>query len=238
MRDLLDTEPNREESEMEEQELARNGLQLELTRRRFVQTAGVLSAAAAVGLPRLAVAESPKVQQITLRVNGKSQSLSLDSRTSLLDALREHMDLTGTKKACDHGQCGACTVLIGGRRVNSCLTLAFAAQGAEIMTIEGLAKTSDPKDVSELHPMQAAFLEHDGYQCGYCTPGQICSAVAAVEEQRRGALSIVSLHTGKTDHPEMTDDEIRERMSGNICRCGTYPNIVAAVRAVSRGVSA
>jgi xanthine dehydrogenase YagT iron-sulfur-binding subunit len=148
------------------------------------------------------------------------------------------MDLTGTKKGCDHGQCGACTVLIDGRRVNSCLTLAFAAQGAEITTIEGLAKTADPKDASELHPMQAAFLEHDGYQCGYCTPGQICSAVAAVEEQRRGALSIVSLHNGKTDRPEMTDGEIRERMSGNICRCGAYPNIVAAVRSVSRGVSA
>lgn len=121
--------------------------------------------------------------------------------------------------------------------MNSCLTLAFAAQGSEIVTIEGLAKVSGPKDVSELHPMQAAFLEHDGYQCGYCTPGQICSAVAAVEEQRRGALSIVSLHAGKTDRPEMTDDEIRERMSGNICRCGAYPNIVAAVRAVSRGAS-
>ena len=238
MRDSLGTEPSREECELEEQELEKNGLQFELTRRRFVQTAGVLSAAAAVGLPGLAVAENPTAHPITLKINGKSQSLSLDSRTSLLDALREHMDLTGTKKGCDHGQCGACTVLIDGRRVNSCLTLAFAAQGAEITTIEGLAKTSEPKDASELHPMQAAFLEHDGYQCGYCTPGQICSAVAAIEEQRRGALSIVSFHTGKTDRPEMTDDEIRERMSGNICRCGAYPNIVAAVRAVSRAVSA
>jgi xanthine dehydrogenase YagT iron-sulfur-binding subunit len=238
MKDIAGTELNREEFEQEERELEKNGLQFELTRRRFVHTASVLSAAAAVGLPGLAVAENPTAQPITLKVNGKSHSLSLDSRTSLLDALREHMDLTGTKKGCDHGQCGACTVLIDGRRVNSCLTLAFATQGAEITTIEGLAKTSEPKEVNELHPMQAAFLEHDGYQCGYCTPGQICSAVAAVEEQRRGALSIVSLHTGKTDRPEMTDDEIRERMSGNICRCGAYPNIVAAVRAVSRGVSA
>ncbi|MGF7183618.1 2Fe-2S iron-sulfur cluster-binding protein [Tunturiibacter psychrotolerans] len=238
MKDLLGEEPSREDCELEERELEKNGLQFELTRRRFVQTAGVLSAAAAVGLPAIALAENSPAQPITLKVNGKSQSLSLDSRTSLLDALREQMDLTGTKKGCDHGQCGACTVLIDQRRVNSCLTLAFAAQGAEITTIEGLAKTADPKDVSELHPMQVAFLEHDGYQCGYCTPGQICSAVAAVEEQRRGALSIVSLHTGKTDHPEMTDDEIRERMSGNICRCGAYPNIVAAVRAASRGVSA
>jgi xanthine dehydrogenase YagT iron-sulfur-binding subunit len=127
--------------------------------------------------------------------------------------------------------------LIDGRRVNSCLTLAFAAEGCEITTIEGLATHPDPKDSSELHPMQAAFLEHDGYQCGYCTPGQICSAVAAVEEHKRGALSIVSFHTGKTEHPEMTDDEIKERMSGNICRCGAYPNIVAAVRAVA-GASA
>jgi len=237
MKDLLGMKPNREECDLEERELEKSGLQFELTRRRFVQTAGVLSAGAAVGLPGLSVAENSTAQPIDLKVNGKSQSLELDSRTSLLDALREHMDLTGTKKGCDHGQCGACTVLIDGRRVNSCLTLAFAAQGAEITTIEGLAKTADPKDSSELHPVQAAFLEHDGYQCGYCTPGQICSAVAAIEEQRRGALSIVSLHTGKTDHPEMTDDEIRERMSGNICRCGAYPNIVAAVRAVSRGVS-
>ena len=238
MKDLLGTEPNHEECALEEQELEKNGLQSELTRRRFVQTAGVFSAGAAVGLPGVAFSVGPTAQPITLKVNGKSQSLSLDSRTSLLDALREHIDLTGTKKGCDHGQCGACTVLIDGRRVNSCLTLAFAAQGAEIVTIEGLAKVANPKDVNELHPMQAAFLEHDGYQCGYCTPGQICSAVAAVEELRRGALSIVSLHTGKSDHPEMTDDEIRERMSGNICRCGAYPNIVAAVRAVSKGVSA
>jgi xanthine dehydrogenase YagT iron-sulfur-binding subunit len=174
----------------------------------------------------------------TLNVNGKVQTLSLDPRTSLLDALRENMGLTGSKKGCDHGQCGACTVLLDGRRVNSCLTLALAAEGAAITTIEGLAKSSDPQDVGDLHPMQAAFLEHDGYQCGYCTSGQICSAVAAVDEHNRGALSIVSLHTGKTDHPAMTDDEIRERMSGNICRCGAYPNIVAAVRSVARGASA
>jgi xanthine dehydrogenase YagT iron-sulfur-binding subunit len=228
-----------EEAELEKEELERYGLNFELSRRRFMQTAGVLSAGIAVGLPEAAGAETEGVPTlaITLKVNGQARALSLDTRTSLLDALRETMELTGTKKGCDHGQCGACTVLIDGRRVNSCLTLAVAAEGAEITTIEGLAKSEDPKDVSELHPMQAAFLEHDGYQCGYCTPGQICSAVAAVEEQRRGALSIVSWHSGQCEHPAMTDDEIRERMSGNICRCGAYPNIVAAVRAVA-GASA
>jgi xanthine dehydrogenase YagT iron-sulfur-binding subunit len=235
----LGTEPEGEEFAQEEKELEKHGLQFELNRRRFMQAAGVISAGIAVGLPNASAAETPasKTQSITLKVNGESKALSLDTRTSLLDALRESMELTGTKKGCDHGQCGACTVLIDGRRVNSCLTLAFAAEGCEITTIEGLAPHPDPKDSSELHPMQAAFLEHDGYQCGYCTPGQICSAVAAVEEHKRGALSIVSFHTGKTEHPEMTDDEIKERMSGNICRCGAYPNIVAAVRAVA-GASA
>jgi xanthine dehydrogenase YagT iron-sulfur-binding subunit len=233
--------PEPKELEQEERELEKYGLHFELNRRMFMQTAGAFSAAIALGLPETASANdaSPAtVRTVTLSVNGSVRSLSLDSRTSLLDALREHLDLTGSKKGCDHGQCGACTVLADGRRINSCLTLAFAAEGADIVTIEGLAQTRDPKDVSELHPMQAAFLEHDGYQCGYCTPGQICSAVAAVEEHKRGVLSIVSLHTGKQNHPELTDSEIRERMSGNICRCGAYPNIVAAVRSVVRGESA
>jgi len=185
-------EPEAGEVEQEEKALEKGGLRLELSRRRFMQTAGVVSAAIAAGVPKTASAETPgtKTQAITLKVNGELKSLSLDTRTSLLDALRESVELTGTKKGCDHGQCGACTVLLDGRRVNSCLTLAFAAEGSEITTIEGLAKNADPKDASELHPMQAAFLEHDGYQCGYCTPGQICSAVAAVEEHRRGALSL------------------------------------------------
>src|ERR1700677_2339398 len=235
----LGSEPEDDEFEQEEKELAKSGLHFELSRRRFMQTAGGISAGIAVGVPTASAAETPgsKTQAITLKVNGQSKALSLDTRTSLLDALRESMELTGTKKGCDHGQCGACSVLIDGRRVNSCLPLAFAAEGCEITTIEGLAKNTDPRDTSELHPIQAACVEHDGYQCGYCTPGQICSAVAALEEHKRGALSIVSLHTGKTDHPEMTDDEIKERMSGNICRCGAYPNIVAAVRAVA-GASA
>jgi xanthine dehydrogenase YagT iron-sulfur-binding subunit len=233
--------PEPEDFEQEEQELEKHGLHFELNRRTFMQTAGAFSAAMALGLPDSASAKGAApamIRTVTLLVNGSPRPISLDTRTSLLDALREHLDLTGSKKGCDHGQCGACTVLVDGRRVNSCLTLAFAAEGAEITTIEGLAKTADPKDIRELHPMQAAFLEHDGYQCGYCTPGQICSAVAAIEEQKHGALSIVSLHTGKADHPEMTNDEIRERMSGNICRCGAYLNIVAAVRSVARGESA
>jgi xanthine dehydrogenase YagT iron-sulfur-binding subunit len=213
---------------------------VELSRRTFVKTAGVLGAAAAAGLPQLATAQdgqaaaatTPQMLSVTLKVNGKAQSLSLDTRTSLLDALREHLALTGSKKGCDHGQCGACTVLVDGRRINSCLTLAVTADGAEITTIEGLAHGDT------LHPVQAAFLEHDGFQCGYCTPGQICSAVALLKEHKHNTLSTVSFETGNTSNPELTDNEIRERMSGNICRCGAYPNIVAAVRAAAKGVSA
>ena len=206
----------------------------DVSRRTFIKAAGVLSAGVATGLRGLAVAEGAQAEQqtgsVTLKVNGESKSLALDTRTSLLDALREHMGMTGSKKGCDHGQCGACTVLVDGRRVNSCLTLAFAAEGAEITTIEGLAKGD------QLHPVQESFLVHDGYQCGYCTPGQICSAVALLDEQKRGEISVVSFESGKTSRPELTDHEIRERMSGNICRCGAYPNIVAAVRAAYQGV--
>jgi xanthine dehydrogenase YagT iron-sulfur-binding subunit len=212
----------------------------ELSRRTFVKTAGILTAGAATGIPHLAAAEdaqaaaatTPHTMPLILKVNGTPHTLTLDTRTSLLDALREHLELTGSKKGCDHGQCGACTVLLDGRRVNSCLTLAVTANGAEITTIEGLAQGDT------LHPVQAAFLEHDGFQCGYCTPGQICSAVALLKEHKHNTLSAVSFETGNTSNPELTDNEIRERMSGNICRCGAYPNIVAAVRAAARGVSA
>ncbi|WP_263384326.1 2Fe-2S iron-sulfur cluster-binding protein [Granulicella arctica] len=221
------------ESELEETKAPASDT---FSRRTFVQAAGVLSAAATVGLPELAIAETPhtvapQMADLILDINGTPHTISLDTRTSLLDALREHLDLTGSKKGCDHGQCGACTVLLDGRRVNSCLTLAAAAAGAKITTIEGLAQDDT------LHPVQAAFLEHDGFQCGYCTPGQICSAVALLDEQKKGELSRVSFETGKTSNPSLTDDEIRERMSGNICRCGAYPNIVAAVRAAA-GVQA
>jgi xanthine dehydrogenase YagT iron-sulfur-binding subunit len=213
---------------------------IEISRRSFLKAAGIISAATATGIPGLATTQpapgAAHTAAITLRVNGSPHAVTLDTRTSLLDALREYLDLTGSKKGCDHGQCGACTVLIDGRRVNACLTLAVAAAGAEITTIEGLAHGDT------LSPVQAAFLEHDAFQCGYCTPGQICSATALLEEHKKADLSIVSWQSGHYSSPELTDNEIRERMSGNICRCGAYPNIVAAVRAASRngksGVSA
>jgi xanthine dehydrogenase YagT iron-sulfur-binding subunit len=199
------------------------------SRREFVGT--VVGAGIAAGLPALA-SESPDpvhIQQCVLKVNGREQQLTLDTRTTLLDALREHLQLTGTKKGCDHGQCGACTVLINGRRVNSCLSLALVCQGQTVTTIEGLSQGDN------LHPMQAAFLEKDGFQCGYCTPGQICSAVALLDEARAGSPSAVTRDLAASGPAQLTDEEIRERMSGNICRCGAYPNIVAAVRAVSQG---
>src|SRR5882724_5000085 len=164
----------------------------------------IVSAAEPATAPTTAGNDSVHVK---LKINGKDCTLDVDPRTTLLDALRERLHLTGSKKGCDHGQCGACTVLVNGRRVNSCLTLAAMHEGDEITTIEGLANGE------ELHPMQAAFIEHDGFQCGYCTPGQICSAVALLKENHANG-----------------DEEIREWMSGNICRCGAYPNILAAIK--------
>ena len=160
--------------------------------------------------------------EIVLTVNGEEHRLDVDVRATLLDVLRERLDLTGSKKGCDHGQCGACTILLDGMRANSCLALAVAHDGAEIVTIEGLAENG------ELHPLQAAFVEHDAFQCGYCTPGQICSAVGMLDEVEKGWPSNVSPDLG-AERSELTDDEIRERMSGNICRCGAYRNIVPAI---------
>ncbi|MGH7937589.1 MAG: 2Fe-2S iron-sulfur cluster-binding protein [Bryobacteraceae bacterium] len=188
------------------------------TRRRFLQQIAGTSAALALG-PNLigfssaeaanamVVNDGSKMVDISLKINGATHKLQLDPRTSLLDLLRENLQLTGSKKGCDHGQCGACTVLVNGRRINSCLSLAVVHEGDDITTIEGLAKDH------QLHPMQAAFVDHDGFQCGYCTPGQICSAVACV-----------------TEGHAKDDAEIREWMSGNLCRCGAYPNIVDAIK--------
>jgi xanthine dehydrogenase YagT iron-sulfur-binding subunit len=165
------------------------------------------------------------MSKVSFTVNGVVREVDLDTRTTLLDALREHLRLTGTKKGCDHGQCGACTVTAGGRRINSCLTLAIMHEGDSITTIEGLGTPDD------MHPMQAAFVKHDGYQCGYCTPGQICSAVAVLAEIKSGIPSHVSADL--TAIPQATTAELRERMSGNICRCGAYSNIIDAIAEVA-----
>jgi xanthine dehydrogenase YagT iron-sulfur-binding subunit len=202
---------------------------LRVSRRSFLGQLGAAGVVATAGRPVAAVAEAPAAPDltvdeaeavqgaipVTLRINGNEMSLRLDPRTSLLDTLRESVHLTGTKKGCDHGQCGACTVHVNGRRVNSCLTLAVMHEGDAITTIEGLGTPDGNGGTGGLHPMQAAFVEHDGYQCGYCTSGQIMSAVALLKEPCGPA-----------------DADVQELMSGNICRCGAYPNIVAAVQQV------
>jgi xanthine dehydrogenase YagT iron-sulfur-binding subunit len=175
-----------------------------------------------------AASAAENVVRVAFNVNGVTRTLDLDSRVVLLDALRERLRLTGSKKGCDQGQCGACTVLVDGRRVLSCLTLAATLDGREVTTIEGLANGD------QLHPMQAAFIKYDAFQCGYCTPGQICSAVGMLEEARRGDVSHVTEDVAVTT-TQLTDDQVRERMSGNICRCGAYPGIVAAIQEVHSG---
>ena len=201
--------------------------EIEISRRGVL--AGSAATVALVAAPNVeaqpAKTPPPATMPVSLTVNGKRRDLTLDTRTTLLDVLREHIKLTGTKKGCDHGQCGACTVLVNGTRINSCLSLAVQHQGDAITTIEGLG-TPD-----KLHPMQAAFVKHDGYQCGYCTPGQICSAVAVLAEIKAGVPSHVQADL--TTKPQATNIEMRERMSGNICRCGAYSNIAEAMADVA-----
>ena len=207
---------------------------LHLTRRTVLEVGTAAAALSVIGHPQSALAAgSPDAGMaaglvtVGLHVNGRSHTLTIDPRTTLLDALREHLALIGPKKGCDQGQCGACTVIVNGERINSCLTLAVMHAADEITTIEGLANGDD------LHPMQAAFVRHDGFQCGYCTPGQICSAVAVLAEHAAGWPSYATADVAAA--PVLTNAEIAERMSGNICRCSAYPNIVAAIRDVAEG---
>ncbi|WP_414712436.1 aldehyde dehydrogenase iron-sulfur subunit PaoA [Sphingobium sp.] len=203
--------------------------EIEMSRRGVLAGSAATAALAAAphveAQPAKATAPAPATMPVSLTVNGKRRDLTLDPRTTLLDALREHLKLTGTKKGCDHGQCGACTVIVNGERINSCLSLAVQHQGDEVTTIEGLGTPDN------LHPMQAAFVRHDGYQCGYCTPGQICSAVAVLDEIKRGVPSHVQADPSRP--PQPTNIEMRERMSGNICRCGAYSNIAEAMAEVA-----
>ncbi|NYI02744.1 aldehyde dehydrogenase iron-sulfur subunit PaoA [Cupriavidus plantarum] len=211
---------------------------LKISRRSLLKLSAASAATASLATKSLAeesIAASAKVSaeshsgtetSFSLTVNGQLRTLRLDNRTTLLDALREHLHLTGTKKGCDHGQCGACTVLVDGKRINSCLTLAVMNEGVNVTTIEGLGTQK------RMHPMQLAFLKHDGYQCGYCTPGQICSAVGMLGEIKSGVPSHVSADL--MSKPAVTTEELRERMSGNICRCGAYSNIIEAVSSVAR----
>ncbi len=200
-------------------------VEFEISRRGLLAASAATVAASAAVEAEAQEAGAPVLAKVSLKVNGERHDLELDTRTTLLDALREHLKLTGAKKGCDHGQCGACTVIVQGRRINACLTLAVMHQGDDITTIEGLGT---PRD---LHPMQAAFVKHDGYQCGYCTPGQICSAVAVLDEIKAGVPSHVTADL--TARPSVSPAELRERMSGNICRCGAYSNIVDAITDVA-----
>lgn len=220
----------------EEQGLSVDGSRRDFLKKSAVAGAGVaaikLGGAAPLVASEPAIEGGIPVEKLTakLNINGKEHSLPVDTRTSLLDALREQLEMTGSKKGCDHGQCGACTVIIDGRRQLSCLTLAAMCDDRKVTTIEGLAEGD------KLHPMQAAFIERDGMQCGYCTPGQICSAVAMLEEARNGEASFVTENLNAIPRGQkLSKSEIQERMSGNICRCGAYPNIVAAIEDVQAG---
>lgn len=200
----------------------------EVTRREVLVGAAMSVAVTTVAgsqAAKAAVNPQANISKVSFTVNGKSQTLEIDTRTTLLDALRDHLHLTGTKKGCDHGQCGACTVMVNDKRINSCLSLALMHEGDKITTIEGLGTPDN------LHPMQTAFVKHDGYQCGYCTPGQICSAVAVLNEIESGIPSHVSEDLNAA--PQLTNMELRERMSGNICRCGAYSNIAEAITEVA-----
>lgn len=211
------------------------------SRRRFLQSAAAavtVSAAPLVHAQQPATTSAPPPSSspgkaapllpVKLTINGHAYDMQLEARTTLLDALREYAGLTGTKKGCDRGQCGACTVIANGRRINSCLTLAVMHEGESIVTVEGLANAQ----TLSLSPIQKAFIDHDAFQCGFCTPGQLCSATALIDEFRAGDASAVTADV-RSRPPQLSDDEIRERMSGNICRCGAYPNIVAAVKTVA-----
>ena len=191
----------------------------------LIASAASTTLAAKAAEPEPAMPAAATTGRVTLEVNGQAQTLDVDTRTTLLDLLREHLHLTGTKKGCDHGQCGACTVLLDGRRINSCLVFAVMLPGAKVTTIEGLGTPQ------KMHPLQAAFVAHDGYQCGYCTPGQICSAVGMLDELQRGLPSHVSPDLAAK--PLLSAGELRERMSGNICRCGAYSNIIEAISEVA-----
>ncbi|SCX24816.1 Caffeine dehydrogenase subunit gamma [Agrobacterium sp. DSM 25558] len=222
----LDKTENEAEPDMQ------SPIQLEISRRNLLISSA--ATVAVTGVAGDAIAQSPPEEgkltsKVSLTVNGESMTLDVDNRTTLLDALREHLHLTGTKKGCDHGQCGACTVMVDGRRINACLTLTVMHEGDNVVTIEGLGTPG------ELHPMQAAFVKHDGFQCGYCTPGQICSSIALLEEFKANLPSHVTIDL--TAQASITPEEIRERMSGNICRCGAYSNIVEAI-AEAAGIKA
>ncbi|MEO8061644.1 MAG: aldehyde dehydrogenase iron-sulfur subunit PaoA [Pseudomonadota bacterium] len=197
----------------------------EVSRRDVLKFGAAATAVPLVARGQNSPADTPVSSQVSLDVNGKVHALKLDTRTSLLDALRENLQLTGTKKGCDHGQCGACTVLVNGRRINSCLSLAVMHAGDKITTIEGLGTPN------KMHAMQAAFVKHDGFQCGYCTPGQICSAVGMLAEVKANIPSHVSADLAAA--AQLTNAELRERMSGNICRCGAYSNIAEAIAEVA-----